>query len=78
MRLDGYKMCRCDPEVLSARILKYSRRKNRRPEGRRLKVSGSGDDAPMLASEVGVGRDRSRRREVEIALEREPQGSAGG
>src|ERR1700687_798414 len=29
----------------------------------------SGDDAPMLAGELRVGRDRSRRREVEIALD---------
>ena len=33
----------------------------------------SGDDAPMLAGEVGVGRDRSRRCEVEIALERKAE-----
>lgn len=38
----------------------------------------SGDDAPMLAGEVGVGRDRSRRCEVEIALERKAEWAAGG
>jgi hypothetical protein len=37
-----------------------------------------GDDAPMLAGEFGIDRDRSRRREVEIALERKPQRTAGG
>jgi hypothetical protein len=51
---------------------------NRRPEGRRLKVSASGDDASMLAGELGVGGDRSRRREVKIALERKPEGAASG
>jgi hypothetical protein len=43
--------------------------KGRRPEGRRLKVRASGNDAPMLAGELRVGHDRSRRRKVEIALE---------
>jgi hypothetical protein len=38
----------------------------------------SGDDAPMLAGELRVGRDRSRGREGEIALERKPQRAAGG
>jgi len=53
----------------------------RRPKEERLgrkaaepKAGGSrsrlGDDAPILAGEFGVGRDRSRRCEVEIALER--------
>ena len=38
----------------------------------------SGDDAPMLASEFGVGRDRARRREVQIALQRKSQRAADG
>lgn len=46
--------------------------------GRRLRLSGSGDDAAILAGEVGVGSDRSRRREVQIALERYPEGSTIG
>jgi len=50
--------------------LRAGTEKGRRPEGRRLRVSGSGDDPPMLAGEVGVGRDRARRCEVEIALKR--------
>jgi hypothetical protein len=45
------------------------RRIRRRPEGRRLNGGTSGDNAPVLAGQIGVGRDRSRRREVEIALE---------
>lgn len=44
--------------------------RGRRPEGRRLVGSESGDDAPMLAGDVGVGRDRAGRYEVEVALER--------
>src|ERR1035441_8529969 len=38
----------------------------------------SGDEAPMLASEFGVGRDRARRREVQIALQRKSQRAADG
>jgi hypothetical protein len=38
----------------------------------------SGDDAPMLAGELGVNRNRARRREVEIALEGQPERAAGG
>src|ERR1017187_8055231 len=38
----------------------------------------SGDKAPMLASEFGVGRDRARRREVQIALQRKSQRAADG
>ncbi len=38
----------------------------------------SGDDAPMLAGELGVGGDRSCRREVEIALERKSHRAVGG
>ena len=52
-------------------------KKSRRLEGRRLRVSGSRNDAPMLAGEVGVGRHRSRRCEVEVTLERQPEGAAG-
>ena len=32
----------------------------------------------MLAGALGVGRDREGRCEVEIALERKPEGAAGG
>lgn len=53
-----------------------SAKKSRLPEGRRLKISGSGHDAPMLAGEVGVARNRSRRREVQIALEWKPERAA--
>jgi hypothetical protein len=52
-------------------------KKSRRPEGRRLSVGGSGDDAPMLAGALGVGRDCACRCEVEIALERKSQRAAG-
>ena len=38
----------------------------------------SGDDASMLAGELGVGRDGSRGREVKIALERKAQRAARG
>jgi hypothetical protein len=38
----------------------------------------SGDNAPMFAREFGVGGDRSRRCEVEIALERKAQRAASG
>jgi hypothetical protein len=44
--------------------------KNRRPKGRRLRVSGSSDDASMFASALSVGRDREGRCEVEIPLPR--------
>jgi hypothetical protein len=54
------------------------RRRNRRPEGRRLKVGASGDDAALLARQLRVGRDCPRRREVEIALERKPERAASG
>jgi hypothetical protein len=40
--------------------------------------SASGNDAPMLTGELGVGRDRSRRCEVEIALEGKAQRAADG
>ena len=51
---------------------------SRRPEGRRLKGAGSGDDASMLAGELGVGRDRARWLVVEIALDGKPQRAAVG
>jgi len=51
--------------------------KSRRPEGRRLRDGDLCDDAPMLAGKFGVGRDRSRRREVEIALEWKSERATG-
>jgi hypothetical protein len=50
---------------------------SRRAERRRT-FCASGDDAPMLAGEIGVTRDRSRRCEVPTALERKTQWAAGG
>jgi len=38
----------------------------------------SGDDAPVLAGVLGVGRDHTRRCEVAIALERKAAWPAGG
>ena len=52
--------------------------KSRRPEGQRLRVSASGDDATVRAGALGVGRDREGRCEMQIALEREPQRAMGG
>jgi hypothetical protein len=51
-----------------------------KPPTRRPAAEGrvSGDDAPMLAGELGVGGDRSRRREVEILLQGQAQRAAGG
>jgi hypothetical protein len=40
-------------------------------------MATSGDNAPILASEIGVGRDRAGRHEVEIALEGQPESAAG-
>jgi hypothetical protein len=45
--------------------------------GREAPEDPSGDDAAMLAGEIGVSRDRARRREVQIALERKSQRAAG-
>ena len=38
----------------------------------------SGDNASMFPGELGVDRDRPRRRKVEIALEGEPERAADG
>ena len=58
-------------------ILSAPSKEGHRAEGRRLKDDTSGDDAPMLAGELGVRRDCTRWREVEIALERKPERAVG-
>lgn len=60
----------CKSAFMVSKIYRTWCGESRRPEGRRLRISGSGDDAPMLAGEIGVSRDRLRRGEVEVALER--------